>query len=97
LEYYKASVGITNADASDNSVRVNASKLRQIIRAADPELLRKVAAIHEQMQKREPVRPLYHAMVDVCRHRLETGRRKVSDATIRRILKRPAKHENGST
>lgn len=86
LEYYRASQGVTSADPTSQAMRVNASKLRQIIKTADPELLREVSEQFDTMRHRVKVRPLYHAMVDVCRYKLETGRHP-SKHTIARILR----------
>jgi hypothetical protein len=87
LEYYRASMGVFKADPTLNTARANASKLRQVIKAADPDLLRRVSDIYDQMHHKVPCRPLYHGMVDVCRHRLDT-KGHISDATIKGFLKK---------
>ena len=88
LEYYCASAGVSKADATSPTVRVNASKLRQIIKAADPALLREVSRLYEEMRHKVATKPLYHAMVDACRYKLEAGKTP-SEATLRKILRKP--------
>jgi hypothetical protein len=66
--YYKAASPLKTIDPYSAAVRVNVSKLRQIIKARDPELLRKVMVERDKlMLQGKDVKPLYHAMVDVCR------------------------------
>lgn len=91
LAYFAASVGPRLAKAlakQGNGVKVNASKLRQIIRAADPVLLRQVTAEHTKAaRKGEPTQPLYHAMVMACRHKNTTGKRPTGRA-LQNIVRR---------
>lgn len=74
LDYYRAVHGNTKIDPSAQSVRVNASKLRKIIEVADPTLLQRVAKVHARLPKTDDLKPLYAAMVDVCRYKLDTAR-----------------------
>ena len=79
---------------SEQSFRVNASKLRQIIRAKSPALLRKVAKLHGQVREKIRVRPLYPAMVDACRALYHTGKMP-SDRQLLAIVSRVRRHPAG--
>lgn len=88
LEYYKNSTGIKKPDVGSSSFRVNTSKLRQIIKAKDPALLRRVIKIHAQVSHERPTRQLYGLMVLVCRKKLNTGRAP-PDEEIKKLAQRP--------
>lgn len=81
LHYARTATGIKTLQASDPTIKVNASKLRQIIKARDPALLQRVIAMNNTVVGGR----LYATMVNVCRLRLTTGR-KPSDAQIKRLL-----------
>ena len=92
LEYIKTSTGVS-MDATANSVRANASKLRQIIKlgaeCSDAEtLLTKVIETHDKMLRQENIVSAYAAMVAAARERLTTGKH-VPD---RRIVQLMTKH-----
>ena len=89
LAYFKASTGL-KLKASDGSMRANTSKLRQIIRAADPELLKRVERIRSQAARYGPVRPLYALMVWACGVKNARGR-PPPESEIRLRASRPAK------
>ena len=67
------------------TIRVQASKLRQIIKAADTGLLDKVIEAHRQVIDRKP---LYPAMVDAARLQVTSGK-PLSDRRIKEIVRRP--------
>jgi hypothetical protein len=91
LDYFQATKPGEKIDPYSGAVKANASKLRQIVKAADPELLARVTAVHHKICHKQPrtCRPLYAAMVLACRIKISKGRR-VSDAELARIVKRPA-------
>jgi hypothetical protein len=70
--YYQTASGV-KPNPAERSFRVNASKLRQIIKAADPELLKKVIKIQETLPDSER-RPLYESIVAACRARCQHKR-----------------------
>lgn len=84
--YYAASRGVAakRLDMTDATFKVNASKLRTIIRAADPDLLKRVAAIYEQANVTRPT--LYGAMVDACRRKIAGA--STSDNALRELLRK---------
>jgi len=82
LVYLKASTG-AKADPADRSVRVNASKMRQIIKAADPELLQRVMSFSDRIPFGRR-RSMYAAMVDACR--LQLNGRRVTNGVLRKLL-----------
>jgi hypothetical protein len=69
LEWIKGSTGATRVERGTNTVRVNTSKLRQVIRARDPKLLQRVMTMHAKLARTHVVLPLYDAMVQVCRYK----------------------------
>jgi hypothetical protein len=75
VDYFQASSGLKKIDPFDNSVKANVSKLRQLIKAADPKLMEVVIRQHEKLAKKVEVKPLYHAMVEAARYKSKTGRR----------------------
>ena len=93
MELYKryfAASARTSARALDQrapNIKVNASKLRQIIKAADPELLARVTHIRERLRFEKSCRSLYSCMVDACRMQLVIGR-KLTDAQIKGLIPR---------
>ncbi len=82
--YIKESTGLKPIRANP-SFRTNCSKLRQIIRAKSPTLLKRVAKIHEA-NRGERIRPLYPAMVDVCRL-AQSQTKSPTDAQILKIVR----------
>jgi len=87
--YFKAAADLAHIDPTSPTVKVQISKLRKIIQAADPQLLHRVSDMHFKLHRKEPCKPLYHAMVDVCRFKLSSGRTTISDTAIKRLLLRP--------
>jgi hypothetical protein len=80
--YYRASTGARALKGSDG-IKVNASKLRQIIKAADPDLLERVMAMAERVPEGTRA-STYAAMVNACRAKLD-GRR-VTQGLIRKLV-----------
>jgi hypothetical protein len=68
LAYMQASHPRRKLAHSDPPVKANASKLRQIVKAQDPELLKRVTEVHQRLVSHEtPCKALYACMVDACR------------------------------
>jgi hypothetical protein len=65
IAYFKVSSGLRKPLPTDTGVKVNASKLRQIIKAASPTLLGRVMKLYAKAERDN--RPLYPCMVDACR------------------------------
>lgn len=87
VDYYKASSHLKTIDPYDNGVKANVSKLRQIIKAADPELLERVTRVHAKVGEREQVKPLYQAMVAACRIKV-TQQTRVTNEQIAKLSRR---------
>lgn len=85
--YYQAAKGvkITTDNKCEAGFRVNTSKMRQIIKAANPELLVRVMKASDRvpMGRRKP---LYAAMVDACRSQL--AGRKITAALMLKLVSR---------
>lgn len=90
VDYFKASSRLKTIDPYDKGVQANVSKLRQIIKAADPDLLRRVTRIRDKLSAKYEVRPLYQAIVLACRlkNHLDHGKQHLPDAVLARIVRR---------
>lgn len=90
IEYMREASGIKKWDPASNTIKANASKLRQIIKAADPDLLLRVERIHNTMRDKGELAPganLYPAMVNACRLQVMYGKM-LTDGRIRQLLQK---------
>ena len=86
MAYFRASTGThLNGAAASAGIRVNASKLRQVIKCADPVLMRRVVKMWNKAGGK--VRPLYPVMVDVARLAARLNERP-SDRQIKALIKK---------
>jgi len=86
VDYFKASSRLKTIDPYDNGVKANVSKLRQIIKARDPDLLERVMKAHSRLTLEGKVKPLYAAMVAACRAK-NAGKDVSSKAAVARIVR----------
>jgi hypothetical protein len=73
---------------SPDSIKANASKIRQLIKCKDPALLRRVIRMHRSVGQHHKVKPLYHVMVDACRLKGEL-QRAPTETQLTRLIRRP--------
>ncbi len=85
VAYYKASSHLKTIDPYCNTVKANVSKLRQIIKCADPQLLERVTRTHRAMSRQGHVGALYPAMVNACRMQIQYGRKLTQNMLVRAI------------
>jgi hypothetical protein len=91
--YIKNAMRVSKVDYATSTFRVNASKMRQVIKlgaAGGVPLLRRVTRLHEHLSRKQDVRPLYHAMVDAAREQLSTTRA-LTDTDLAKLIGRKKK------
>jgi hypothetical protein len=90
--YLNGVTGATNPDGSEQSNKVQASKLRQIVKLAEENpsamvLLLKVIDIYNTTNEGN-YKPLYMSMCDVAREQRKHGRRALTDGQITATMTR---------
>jgi hypothetical protein len=90
--YIKKSQVTDTVDAASNTMRANASKLRQIIRCASArkdalDLLNRVIDMHGKVSRHLPTKSPYWAMVLACRQQLQQDR-PLSSSQIEKLLRK---------
>lgn len=87
FERYYTGGGKYQVDKHTTSFRVQCSKLRQIIKAKDPVLLREVTRVHNEVEPGGRKRSLYDTMVEASRFLVTRGTRP-SARTIRQWVEK---------
>jgi len=90
--YLNGVTGETNPDAAEQSNKVQASKLRQIVKLAEEnpkalDLLLRVIVLHNTTNAGR-YKPLYMSMCDVAREQRKLGRCALTDGQIINTMKR---------
>jgi hypothetical protein len=76
------------ADTTGSSFRANASKLRQIIKSANPGLLKQVEQVYDKHAHQKSL-PLYHVIIEAARR--DVAGRSISEPALLQLVRKARK------